>query len=110
MSRTEQPKGFKLAVCAAIACVCAVAVATSSAAPTAQPASKAAWAKLVAQAKSEGTVTIYSTQIPASLAAFAAAFKAKYGIDVTVNRQADPILLTQVNAEMATNKHLVDLW
>jgi iron(III) transport system substrate-binding protein len=110
MTRMQPPKGLKLAVFAAIACVGAIAIAASSAAPTAQPASKAAWAKLVAKAKSEGTVTIYSTQIPGSLTAFAAAFKAKYGIDVTVNRQADPILLTQVNAEMATNKHLVDLW
>lgn len=96
----------------AIAAVFATTAATSlaKAPPQPRPASKAAWAKMVAAAKHEGTVTLYSTQIPSSLTTFAAAFKAKYGIDVTINRQADPVLLTQVNAEMATNKHLTDVW
>jgi len=97
-----------MAVTAVFAAGAAASQATRDAQP--KPASKAAWAKTVAAAKREGSVTIYSTQIPGSLQAFATAFKAKYGIDVTVNRQPDPILLTQVNAEMSSGKHLVDLW
>src|SRR6478752_3124627 len=75
-----------------------------------KPASKAAWKKLVAQAKSEGKVTLYSVQNPAGLQDMANAFKAKYGISVTVNRNVDSVLQSQVNAEISTKNPTADIW
>ena len=67
-------------------------------------------AQLVARAKREGSVAIYSSQSPTSLADFAAKFKAKYGIDVTVNRQIDTTTVQQVTTEHTTGRHIADLW
>ena len=47
---------------------------------------------------------------PTSLADFAAKFKAKYGIDVTVNRQIDTTTVQQVTTEHTTGRHIADLW
>jgi iron(III) transport system substrate-binding protein len=82
----------------------------STEAKSAKPLPAKEWNKLVAQAKREGSVTIYSTQIPTLLADMAAKFKAKYGIAVTVNRQVDNVLATQVTAEEGTGKASADLW
>ena len=75
-----------------------------------KPASAAAWKKLVAQAKAEGKVTLYSVQNPAGLQDMANAFKAKYGISVTVNRNVDSVLQTQVNTEIQTKNPIADIW
>src|SRR2546430_10970891 len=102
-----------------LAAVTALAVAavagTASAAQrgsaaTPKPASAAEWKKLIAKAKSEGTVTIYSVQNPAGLQDLANAFKAKYGISVTVNRNVDSVLLSQINAEEGAHKPIADIW
>jgi iron(III) transport system substrate-binding protein len=75
-----------------------------------RPATAREWARLVAQAKREGSVAIYSSQSPTSLAEFAAKFKARYGIDVTVNRQIDTVTVQQVTTEHSTDRHIADLW
>jgi iron(III) transport system substrate-binding protein len=82
--------------------------ATTAATPT--PASKAAWKKMVAAAKKEGSVTIYTTQNPTLLADMAAKFKDKYGISVTINRNIDSVLATQVTAEEGSGKAIADIW
>jgi iron(III) transport system substrate-binding protein len=75
-----------------------------------QPLSAGAWRKIVAQAKQEGQVTIYSVQSPTALAAAANAFKQLYGITVTVNRAVDSVLVAQINAEQASGKAIADVW
>jgi iron(III) transport system substrate-binding protein len=84
---------------------------TTSAAPKpVEPLSAAAWRRLVARAKVEGSVTIYSVQSPAGLQDMANAFKARYGITVNVNRGVDSTLLAQINAEHGTGKAIADIW
>ncbi len=78
--------------------------------PKAKKATAAQWKALVAKAKQEGSVTIYSVGAPSNLANLAAKFKEKYGITLTVNRKADNDLLPQVNAEMSSGKLVVDVW
>jgi iron(III) transport system substrate-binding protein len=75
-----------------------------------KPASAAAWKKLVAKAKAEGKVVLYSVQNPAGLQDLANAFKAKYGITVTVNRNIDSVLQSQINAEEGTHNAIADIW
>src|SRR5262245_65819835 len=82
----------------------------ASARATGKPASKAAWKKIIAQAKKEGSVTFYTTQNPALIADAAAKFKDRYGISVTVNRNIDSVLATQVTAEEGSKKPLADIW
>jgi iron(III) transport system substrate-binding protein len=87
--------------------------AGSAAAPAAtpvKPATKAQWARIVAAAKREGSVTLYTTQNPALIADMAEKFKAKYGITVTVNRNIDAVLVQQVTAEHGSNNVKVDIW
>ncbi len=83
-----------LAATVALASLAATASASGSSrrGAAAAPPSAAKWKQLVAQAKKEGTVNIYSVEIPTLLADTAAKFKAKYGISVTVNRQIDNVL------------------
>jgi len=88
----------------------ASAARRSSAATAPKPASAAAWKKLVAQAKKEGSVTLYSVQNPSGLQDMANAFKEKYGISVTVNRNVDSVLFSQINAEEGSGKAIADLW
>jgi len=91
----------------------AVAISSSSAtpaAPKAGPASAKRWKQIVAKAKKEGTMTIYSSQNPAYLADFAARVKEKYGISVTVNRQIDAVTGQQVTAEEGTGNLKADAW
>jgi iron(III) transport system substrate-binding protein len=75
-----------------------------------KPASAAAWKALIAKAKQEGSVTIYSPQAPDALATVASKFKALYGITVTVNRNSDNPLVAQINAEESTGKAIADIW
>jgi iron(III) transport system substrate-binding protein len=83
---------------------------TAATAPSPKPASAAAWKKLVAQAKAEGSVVLYSVQNPAGLQSLANAFKAKYGITVTVNRNVDSVLQSQIGTEESTHNAIADLW
>lgn len=69
-----------------------------------KPATKSQWAKIVAAAKKEGSVTLYTSQNPLFLADTIKAFKAKYGITITMNRQIDSVLTQQVNTEEQAHK------
>ena len=86
----------------------ASSVAREAQAPT--PYSQRQWTQLIATAKREGEVTIFSTQIPALLADMAKAFEAKCGIKVNVNRQVDQLLVTQINAGFSSGNVQADLW
>jgi iron(III) transport system substrate-binding protein len=86
------------------------AAASGSAAAAPKPATKAQWAQIVARAKREGSVTLYTTQNPILIADMAARFKAKYGITVTVNRNIDAVLVQQVTAEHGANSVKADVW
>ena len=72
-------------------------------------ATKSQWAKIVAAAKKEGSVTLYTSQNPIFLADTAKDFEAKYGIKLTVNRQIDAVLTQQVNAEEGAHKVNADV-
>ena len=97
---------------ALVAALASTASASRHAAPPAgpKPATAAQWRALVAKAKQEGSVTIYTVSNPTSYANMAAAFKAKYGITVTVNRSVDNAILAQINAEETTGKPVADIW
>jgi iron(III) transport system substrate-binding protein len=104
-----------LAAVLAVAAVAGVAATASHGASSASPfppsaPSAAKWAQVIAKAKQEGSVTIYSAQAPASLADLAAKFKDKYGISVTVNRQVDSVMVQQITAEQGSGKPVADLW
>jgi iron(III) transport system substrate-binding protein len=101
---------FALVVAAATAAVGASAASSAPQATAPKPATKAQWAKIVAAAKREGSVTLYSTQNPTLLQDMAANFKAKYGITVTINRNIDSVLASQVTAEFGSNRHTADIW
>jgi iron(III) transport system substrate-binding protein len=109
----------RLRLAALLVLVAAALAATATSATAAQrateakapaPATKQAWARLVAQAKREGEVTLFTTQIPALATAMAEGFQKKYGIKVTINRQVDNVLVTQINAGFNTNRVLADIW
>jgi iron(III) transport system substrate-binding protein len=102
---------------AAVAALALVAATASGAqrgatakAPPVKGMSSAAWRALVAKAKQEGSVTIYTIQAPTNLSALASRFKELYGITVNVNRKADNDLLTQINAEEGTHNLTADVW
>jgi iron(III) transport system substrate-binding protein len=97
---------------AALAAVFGSAALASQAQSTAtpKPASAKAWKALVAKAKQEGSVTLYSSQDPTTLATFAAKFKERYGITVTWSRQIDSVLAAQVTAEEGTGNAKADMW
>ena len=105
--------GVLVALAAAVvAALATTASASRHAAPPAGPkqATAAQWKALVANAKQEGSVTIYTVSNPTSYANMAAAFKAKYGITVTVNRNVDNAIVAQINAEESTGKAVADIW
>ena len=98
-----------------LALVAGVATGTgngaTAATPTApKPLSAAAWKALIAKAKAEGSVTIYTVGAPANYANLAKGFKDLYGIDVVVNRKVDNDLLVQINAEESSGKAIADIW
>jgi iron(III) transport system substrate-binding protein len=97
---------------ALVAALASTASAARRAAPPAgpKPATAAQWKALVAKAQQEGSVTIYTVSNPTSYANMAAAFKAKYGITVTVNRNVDNAIVAQINAEESTGKAVADIW
>ena len=97
---------------ALVAALASTASASRHAAPPAgpKPATAAQWKALVAKAQQEGSVTIYTVSNPTSYANMAAAFKAKYGITVTVNRNVDNAIVAQINAEESTGKAVADIW
>jgi iron(III) transport system substrate-binding protein len=107
---TSRPRVLMLTLTVALLAVLAVAASGASGASSAGPASKAKWAQIVAKAKKEGSVTIYSAQAPTNLRAMAAKFKEKYGINVTVNRQIDSVMVSQINSEIGSGKVVADLW
>ncbi len=107
---TSRPRALALTLTAVLLAVFAVAASGASGASTARPASQAKWAEIVAKAKKEGSVTIHSAQAPTNLQAMASKFNEKYGINVTVNRQIDSVMLAQINAEVGTGKVVADLW
>jgi iron(III) transport system substrate-binding protein len=86
------------------------ATAASEATPIAKPYTAAQWKAIVAKAKQEGSVSIYSSQHPVYLQDFANGFKAKYGITVNVNRNVDTVLVTQITAEQGAGNLKADLW
>lgn len=108
VSSWTRPRWLLLAALTVLAAAAVAQTATAATAP--KPASAAAWNKLIAQAKKEGSVVLYSVQNPAGLQDMANAFKAKYGISVTVNRNVDSVLLSQINAEEGTHNPIADLW
>jgi iron(III) transport system substrate-binding protein len=95
-----------------VAALASTASASRRAAPPAgpKPATAAQWKALVAKAQQEGSVTIYTVSNPTAYANMAAAFKAKYGITVTVNRNVDNAIVAQINAEESTGKAVADIW
>jgi iron(III) transport system substrate-binding protein len=97
---------------ALVAALASTASASRHAAPVVgpKPATAAQWKALVAKAQQEGSVTIYTVSNPTSYANMAAAFKAKYGITVTVNRNVDNAIVAQINAEESTGKAVADIW
>jgi iron(III) transport system substrate-binding protein len=109
-----RPVILVLATTAAVAALAVTASASvgsarqSTAAPKPLPAK--AWRALIGKAQQEGSVTLYSVQAPANLAALAKAFEAKFKIKVTVNRNVDNVIVAQLNAERSTGKYEADLW
>jgi iron(III) transport system substrate-binding protein len=113
--RTPRTRALFLPLVAALVALPTAAAATRAAGghtatPPQHAASAKRWAQIVAKAKQEGSVAIYSSQSPSSLQALADKFKAKYGISVTFNRQNDNITQQQVGAEYGTGKHIADVW
>jgi hypothetical protein len=86
------------------------ATAAKSKVPVVKPYTAAEWKAIVAKAKQEGSVTIYSSQHPVYLQDFANGFKEKYGITVNVNRNVDTVLVTQITAEQGTGNLKADFW
>jgi iron(III) transport system substrate-binding protein len=117
-SRTSRPRRIGLlsgSLTVILAIVAAIATGTASGTTTATPAapkplSAAAWRAVIAKAKQEGTVTIYTVGAPANYANLAKRFKEIYGIDVVVNRKVDNDLVVQMNAEHSTGKAIADVW
>ncbi len=109
---TSRPRALALLLTVGLLAVVAASASggASGAASAVGPASKKAWADIVAKAKKEGSVTIYSAQAPTNLQAAAAKFKEKYGISVSINRNIDSVMLSQINAEIGTGKVVADLW
>jgi iron(III) transport system substrate-binding protein len=73
------------------------------------PAGDAAWQKLVADAKAEGSVVIYASHAEDTLHQLAAAFQKQYGIKVQVFRAGDGDLEPKLDAETKTGHHVADI-
>jgi iron(III) transport system substrate-binding protein len=109
---SSRPRALVLMLSVALLAALASLTASgaSGAASAAGPASKKAWADIVAKAKKEGSVNLYSSHNPVNLADAAAKFKEKYGISVSVNRNIDSVLAQQVTAEHGGAKAVADIW
>jgi iron(III) transport system substrate-binding protein len=86
------------------------ATAAKSATSAVAPYTSAQWRNVIAKAKQEGSVAIYSSQHPVYLQDMANKFKERYGISVTINRQVDGVLATQITAEHSTGNAKADVW
>jgi iron(III) transport system substrate-binding protein len=84
--------------------------AAASKPPAQKPATAAAWKSIIAKAKAEGSVTLYSSQDPNNLAKFAARFKELFGVTLNFYRNNDSITVAQVTAEHGTGKAVADMW
>jgi len=99
------------ATTAARSVVTTAATATTTAGGAATTAASASLDSLVAAAKKDGKVTIYSSQGLENLNKLAADFKAAYpGVDVEVVRGIDGDLAPKVEAEHQTGKGIADLY
>ena len=65
--------------------------------------------KLIAGAKKEGTLSIYTSAQTNDLGAVVAAFEKKYGIDAQVWRAGSENVLNRVLQESRANRHTVDI-
>jgi iron(III) transport system substrate-binding protein len=106
-----------IAAVASLAAACAGATAAApdvsarpAAGPGPTPASPREWNAIVAEAKRQGNVVLYTGFLPDRLADFKAAFEKKYGITLTINRAVDSVLVTQVTAEHSSRRAIADLW
>jgi iron(III) transport system substrate-binding protein len=112
--RTSTSPVARLIVLAAAAAALAFAAATAASGATrasgAAPATAKQWKAIIAKAKQEGSVTLYSSQAPAGLQLLADAFKKKYGITVTFNRNIDSVLTTQLGTEESANHLNADVF
>jgi iron(III) transport system substrate-binding protein len=109
-SFTSRRAAFLLTIAVALLAATAASASRSSSSAAGKPASAAQWKKIVAKAKSEGSVSLYTSHNPANLAVVAQKFKDKYGISVQVNRNIDSVLATQVTAEEGGAKAVADVW
>jgi len=85
------------------------APAATAAPASTDDASAAAWDAVVAAAKEEGSVTIYSSQSPDNLNALGEKFEDEYGIHVDVFRAIDSDLQAKIQAEADTNSPVADV-
>jgi iron(III) transport system substrate-binding protein len=84
--------------------------ANANAASATTASSTAAWDTIVAKAKDEGKVTIYSSQGLDQLNDLGKRFKDAYGISVEVVRDIDSNLIPKVEAENQTGKGIADVF
>jgi iron(III) transport system substrate-binding protein len=107
---TRRARSGSIALALVLMAAVAAVSTTSAATPAATPYTSKQWSALIAKAKQEGSVTIYSSQHPVYLQDLADKFKDRYGISVTVNRQVDQVTATQVTAEHSTGNPKADIW
>ena len=103
------PATTSAATQATTAATTADAGTTAATAPAGTAATSAAWDDVIAKAKAEGAVTIYSSQGLDQLNDLADRFKKEYGITVTVVRDIDGNLQAKAQAEHDTNKGIGDV-
>ncbi len=98
---------WQLASAATTTTAAAAAAATTAAPTTVKKGPN--WDEVVAAAKKEGKVTIYSSQALDNLNELGARFKKAYGIDVEVVRIVDADIQARLTAERQTNKPIADI-
>ncbi|MBG6096245.1 ABC transporter substrate-binding protein [Nocardioides luteus] len=67
------------------------------------------WDEIVAAAKDEGSVTLYSTHAPDNLELLKKAFEAKYGIKLNYVRGTDADIVPKVETEIQTGQGTADV-
>lgn len=93
----------------AVASAAPAAPATSAAASAAANADREAPAELIAAARKEGEVVLYSGKAEADLQRLAQAFKAKYGVTVAYKHQASGASLELAAQQLTSGNVLADL-
>lgn len=83
-------------------------VATDSVGSTG-PTGDASWQKVIEDAKTEGEVTIYSSNTTEQLTELASRFQNEYGIRVDVVRDVDANLHQKIGAELTTGHTVADV-